>query len=182
MWKAHDQLGWSFAKIGSVFNRDWRTVKHLVEQKQKSYSLVKMEKKIKTSSSGFVKHFDALAEVAKTIFDVQQLIHSYGKDESFTVIESQGITGFFSFYPLPKKHAILPSFAGPSVSVDYPEAEYLLEHLRQDFLGLGLDLGNWRKLVMSGLPHDVVERLRYLANTAKFKYCPTCQVCKDLMA
>ncbi|MFC1955856.1 hypothetical protein ACFLWZ_04935 [Chloroflexota bacterium] len=32
MWIAYDQLGWSYAKIGSVFDRDRRTVKDHVEK------------------------------------------------------------------------------------------------------------------------------------------------------
>ena len=31
MWNAHNQLGWSYAKIGSVFNRDPRAVKKAVQ-------------------------------------------------------------------------------------------------------------------------------------------------------
>ena len=31
MWTAHHKLGWSFAKIGSVFNRDPRTTKEAIE-------------------------------------------------------------------------------------------------------------------------------------------------------
>lgn len=31
MWKAYNELGWSFAKIGGVFNRDPRSVKEAVE-------------------------------------------------------------------------------------------------------------------------------------------------------
>lgn len=31
MWTAHNRLGWSFSKIGSAFERDWRTAKKVVE-------------------------------------------------------------------------------------------------------------------------------------------------------
>jgi len=31
MWTAHNRLGWSFPKIGSAFDRDWRTAKKVVE-------------------------------------------------------------------------------------------------------------------------------------------------------
>ena len=126
------------------------------------------------------KHFDGLAEVAKTLHDVQQYILSYGRDESFTVIESAGIAGFFSFQPPPKKQPVLSAFAGSGVAVDYPEAEYFLQHLLQEFPDLGLK--EWQGLVKSRLPKDVIDRLRYLGNTAEFTYCSNCQVCKDLMA
>jgi len=31
MWRAHNELGWSFAKIGSIFNRDPRTVRKVTK-------------------------------------------------------------------------------------------------------------------------------------------------------
>jgi hypothetical protein len=31
MWEAYDRLGWSWAKISSVFDRDWRTVEQAIE-------------------------------------------------------------------------------------------------------------------------------------------------------
>lgn len=40
MWSAHTELGWGFRKIGSVFTRDWRTVKKAVE----TYELGKGQK------------------------------------------------------------------------------------------------------------------------------------------
>ena len=133
----------------------------------------------RTPDTRALKHFDELAEVARTLYDVQQFILSYRECETFSVIESGSIGGFFTFQPPPRKQPILSAFAGSSVSVDYPEAEYFLQHLLQELPGL--DLKDWRGLVKSSLPEDVVNRLRYLSNTAKFIFCPKCQVCKDLM-
>jgi len=126
-----------------------------------------------------LKHFDELAEVARTLYDVQQFILSYEVDETFSVIESRSIAGFFTFQPPPRKQPVLSSFAESSVSVDYPEVEYFFQHLLQERPGLGLE--DWRGLVKSSLPEDIVNRLRYLSNTAKFIFCPKCQVCRDLM-
>lgn len=126
-----------------------------------------------------LKHFDELAEVARTLCDVQQFILSYEEGETFSVIESPTIAGFFTFQPVPRKRPILSAFAGSGVSVEYPEVEYFLQHLLQELPDLGLK--DWRGLVKSSLPEDVVNRLRYLGNTAKFTFCPKCQVCEDLM-
>jgi hypothetical protein len=135
---------------------------------------------VELPTPGFDKHYRDLAEVAKTLHDVQQFILSYQEGETFTVIESPSILGFFFFQPPPKKQPLLPSFTGSSVSVDCPAVEYFFEHLRQEFAELNSK--EWRELVKSKLPKHVIERFGYLGNTAKFKYCPTCQVCKDLMA
>jgi hypothetical protein len=129
---------------------------------------------------GFDKHCRDLAEVAKTLHDVQQFILSYEEGETFTVIESPSILGFFSFYPRPKKQPLLSSFAGNSVSVDYPQVVYLFEHLLQEFPNSGMK--EWKWLVTQKMPQEVVGRLRYLGNTARFTHCSTCQVCKDISA
>lgn len=133
----------------------------------------------RTPDTRALKHFDDLAEVARTLYDVQQFILSYGECETFSVVESGSIGGFFTFQPPPRKQPILSAFTGSSVAIDYPEVEYFLQHLLQELPGLGSE--DWRGLVKSSLPEDVVRRLRYLSNTAKFSFCPKCQVCKDLM-
>jgi len=125
------------------------------------------------------KHFDELAEVARTLYDIQQFILSYEEHENFSVIESGSIAGFFTFQPPPRKQPISSAFARSSVSVDYPEVEYLFQHLLQEWPDIRLE--DWRGLVKSSLPEEAVNQLRYLGNTAKFTFCPKCQVCKDLM-
>jgi hypothetical protein len=126
-------------------------------------------------SPGFDKHLRELAEVAKTLHDVQKCLLSYKDDEIYKVRETYPNSGMWNFYPMPKKQPKLPTFVGSDA-----EVEYLLCHLLQEFPKL--DLKDWEKLVTNKLPKDVVERLRYLGNTARFNYCPTCQICKDLMA
>jgi hypothetical protein len=180
MWIAYHQHGWSYTKIASVFDRDPRTVKQAVEQKEESPSLGAT--KAEFWAPGFNKHFDGLAEVAKTLCDIRQFVLTYEEDETFTVKENTGIPGFFTFQPPPLKHTIPPSFAGSSVSVDCPEVEYFFRHLLQRFPNLGLKA--WQELITSirPLPQEVIDEIRYLGNTAKFTYCSNCQVCKDLMA
>ena len=133
----------------------------------------------RTPDSRALKHFDDLAEVTKTLEDIQKCLLSYEDNEVYTVGETHPDSGMWYFSPMPKKRPTLPTFAGSCAPIDYPEIEYLLRHLLQEFSGL--DLKDWKELVTNKLPKDVVERLSYLGNTAKFKYCPTCQVCKDLM-
>lgn len=157
---------------------DYEAIKQLAEITKAEQETPKKE----TPNPRLLKHFDDLAEVAKTLYDVQQYIFSYGKGENFTVIESPLILGFFSFQPPPRKQPLLPSFADSSVSIDCPEVEYFFEHLLQEFPKLSLK--SWKELITTtkSLPQDVINRIRTLGNTARFTSCPTCQVCKDLMA
>jgi len=136
----------------------------------------------RTPDTRALKHFDALAEVAKTLYEVQQFIGSYEAHETFSVIEHGGMAGFFTFQPPPRKQPLLPSFADSSVSIDFPEVEYFFEHLLQEFPNLSLK--SWKELVttIKPLPQDIINRIRTLGNTARFTPCPKCEVCKDLMA
>jgi hypothetical protein len=125
------------------------------------------------------RHFDELAQVASTLYEVQQFIRSYKGRETFSVVEYSGTVGFFAFQPPPRRQPILSAFSGNSVSVDYPQVEHLFQHLLQEWPDLGLQ--DWRGLVNTSLSEDVVNRLGYLGNTAKFVFCLKCQVCRDLM-
>lgn len=51
---------------------------------------------------------------------------------------------------------------------------YFSEHFHQEFPDLNLI--SWT----DSFPARVIDRLRYLRNTARFKYCPTRQVCIDI--
>jgi integrase/recombinase XerD len=132
---------------------------------------------------GFDRHYHELAKIAKTLYDVHQFTCSYEDGERFIVFEHPGMTGFFTFQPLPRNQPILSSFTPTgSVSVEYPDVEYFFEHLTRDFPELGLN--GWKELITATrqLPQDVLERIRKIGNTARFTPCPDCQVCKDLIA
>jgi hypothetical protein len=160
-------------QLSDVLQERWRELQSEAEQEAP---------KDGTLNPRLLKHFDDLAEVAKTLYEVQQYIFSYDEGETFKVIESPFMLGFFSFQPPPKKQPLLPSFVDCSVSIDCPEVEYFFEHLRQEFAKLSLK--GWKELITApkSLPQDVIDRIRSLGNTARFTFCPNCQVCKDLMA
>lgn len=160
-------------QLSDLLQERWRELQPEVEQKAQ---------KEETTNPRLLKHFDDLAEVAKTLYEVQQFIGSYEAHETFSVIEHGGMAGFFTFQPPPRKQPLLPSFADSSVSIDCPEVEYFFEHLLQEFSKLSLKC--WKELITTtkSLPQDVIDRIRYLGNTARFTYCHKCEVCKDLMA
>jgi len=160
-------------QLPDLLQERWRELQPEVEQK---------EQQEETTNPRLLKHFDDLAEVAKTLYDVQQFIGSYEAHETFSVIEHGGMAGFFTFQPPPRKQPLLPSFADSSVSIDFPEVEYFFEHLLQEFPNLSLK--SWKELVttIKPLPQDIINRIRTLGNTARFTPCPKCEVCKDLMA
>jgi len=135
---------------------------------------------IMTSDHRFDKHFNDLAEVAKEVYDIQQYIKTYEDTETFSVSQHGDDAGFLDFNPPPKREPILDSFAGNTVAVNYSLIPDFLQHLSQDFPRL--DLNDWKKVREQKLPEDVFERLKYLKNSARFNYCPACEVCKDLMA
>jgi hypothetical protein len=178
MWTAHSKLGWSFIKIGGVFTRNPRTVERVVKQKEDSSSLDIT--KVKFPPPRFDKHCGDLAEVAKELYDIQQYIRAYENSETFSVSQHGDDAGFLDFNPPPKREPILDSFAGNTVAVNYSLIPDFLQHLSQDFPRL--DLNDWKKVREQKLPEDVFERLKYLKNSARFNYCPACEVCKDLMA
>jgi len=88
------------------------------------------------------------------------------------VYESDSLLGFYQFQSPPRKRLTLPAFVGNAVAIDYPKVEYLFHHLGHAFPALNLK--GWRGLVECKLSQKVIERLRYLGNTAKLKHCPDC--------
>ena len=125
-------------------------------------------------------HNDALANVAKTVYDVRQFIAGYREDQRFIVTEHPNPPGFFTFQPLPHDQPESESFVSGSVALDYPAVTYFFQHLLELFPDL--DLKDWRELVTSRtpLPKRITDRIRSLGNTARFTYCSSCQFCKDL--
>ena len=125
------------------------------------------------------RHYENLAEAAKVIYEIQQCLRSYREDEVFNVVENPPGSGLWCLSPLPEKMPLLTTFAGAVAPVDRPEAECLFYHLSQEFSSL--TSRKWTDLIENEISMAVVDRLRYLGNTARFTYCPHCQVCKDLV-
>ena len=168
MVKAQGKLGWSCRRIASEFDRDWRTVTRIIE---KSHTPPK--EKMVTGQ-----HAQELSAVAKVFYDVQMYHAAYGPKEPYKVTATGNIAGMYIFNPKPKHEPKTESFAGAVVAVDSRAAEYFFKH----FLDVSYSpkLRVWENLVTSKLPQDAVDWLRYLGNTARFRYCEDCQVCIDL--
>ncbi len=73
---AHDELDWSYAKIGSVFSRDARTVKVSVEEERKILTGRKEDQKKREQHTERVliqqqqkEHINKLQQMARTAFD-----------------------------------------------------------------------------------------------------------------
>ena len=131
------------------------------------------------------RHFDELAEVSKAFYEAQQFITcSYEDGETSAVSESEPFSGIYRYNPCPSKPPTLPNageFLDPrdnTVCVDSIQAVFFFEHFRQEFPELGLK--NWRELLTHKMPQSVIDRFRYLGNTSRFEYCPSCEVCWDV--
>lgn len=121
------------------------------------------------------KHFNDLAEVVKTIYDAQQRLLSYEKDELGNVTEDDW--GMFHFPP-PKNQSKLSQIPGNLEAPDHEVASYFFEHFCDEFPKIGLT--NWKELLRKKLPLQAIKKLKYWKNTADFQNCTTCEVCMDL--
>ena len=106
------------------------------------------------------KHFDELAEAARALHHIQQLLLIDSRSSIYRELVPTSVAKFMM-------QTVIGATFSPPV--------YFLEHFRLEFPDL--DITSW----MAPLPVGVVDRLRYLGNTAGFKYCPTCQACNDMM-
>jgi integrase len=127
------------------------------------------------------RHVNIMSGVARTISDIREFIQSYGEGEAFIVTESPEFPATFRFQPLPRNLPVLGSFLNGQVALDFPEVLYFFQHLAAEFPDLPLK--EWRELVTRRtlLPLDLSKRICSLAHNARFTYCPSCQVCQDLV-
>jgi hypothetical protein len=107
-----------------------------------------------------IKHFDELCEVSRALHYIQQLL----LHEPPSLVSIELLPAFVAKYML-RTVTNQPIFVPPA---------YFSEHFRQEFPDL--NISSWTDL----FPEKAIDRLRYLGNTASFKYCPTCQVCMDI--
>jgi hypothetical protein len=105
-------------------------------------------------------HYEELAKGAQALYYYEKLLLNNPKTSIFSELFPSDSSKFF-----------VTSIAG----VVFNPPLYFVEHFRQEFPEL--DLKYWTEL----MPEKVIAHLKYLANTAKFQYCPECEACKDLM-
>jgi hypothetical protein len=155
---AYTDLGWSYRKIASVFNRDPRTVKEHIE---KSKTIRELSHKQKEK---LVKHFDELADVAKALVLYRQVLLS----SPIPMRESLP-------YALRKYTIGYSVFVGSNFMFMPPED--FTPHFIQEFSEFdSLSLSS-----VTSFPPEVIERLVFLGKTAKFRFCPACPTCKEIV-
>jgi transposase len=114
MWEAHYKIGWSYPKIGSVFDRGVVTVEKQVEELQKSITKLKEQRQQKEQlvrSQQQIEHVTKLRELAISIReDVQRLVE----------METD--------YSLDAEYLTLIPFT--FVLVDYPYLIWLFDYLK----------------------------------------------------
>jgi len=152
MWTAQDKLGWSNDKIGSTFGRDPRSVKGAVKGYKQGHPKI-------TRNPHLMKHFDELAEAMRALYYLQQLLSNNPTCLIFRQLLPSNVAKFVT-------ETVTGARFSPPI--------YFPEHFHQEFPEL--HIASWT----DSFPGKVIDRLRYLGNAARFRYCPTCQGCKDV--
>jgi len=123
-----------------------------------SREIVEQLKEVATNPL-LIKHFNELAEAMRALYHLQQLVSS----NTPALINRQILPSNVSKFLMDT--AVGACFIPPTC---------FSKHFYQEFPDLNLI--SWTE----PFPAQVIDRLRYLGNTARFKYCPTCEVCIDI--
>lgn len=182
VWIVNKQLGWSFAKIGSVFNRDRRTIKKAVEgynviekttpQKPYEESLQKKAEEISNEDDPLKRHFAELSESALTLAgNLEKFLYYQGtnfKSEIGDIVYGGLMEVDVEYTGLTRhvKMAIFPQFL----------AFDLLSHIRDEYPDL-TKINKWAELTSNELTYDLIARLVRTAKKGEYngkcKDCPS---------
>jgi len=164
MGTAHNQLGWSLAKIGSAFDRDPRTVKKYLQERQRILAqAAKYEHEIEN-------HFAELSVTALTLASNFESYLDNGTGSGSTI--GDVVYGGW----LNDIDGILDALSVEMHEVDKSVALHLLCHLKEEFPEL-TDIKDWAELNNDKITKDFVERLRLRAYRGDFGKCPAYPNC-----
>jgi len=154
------------ANLSSKLQRDERTIQRYISEGRQIMAEEKQAQEFRRIQKGMLQervkhHFDELAEAAKALYYIQQLLLTNPPSSIYSQLLPSSVSKF-TFQT--------------AVGVGFIPPLHFLGHFCQEFPNQ--DLKCWTDL----LPQEVIDRLGYLGNTAKFRYCQTCQACIDLMA
>jgi len=186
---AHNQLGWSFAKIASIFGRDPRTVTQCLQKEQriltdlKSGKTVEQQPKEATPDPRLMKHLDELAETADILAHHAQRLIRYKDDDG---IEAMGdVFTHMSFWRKSNRTQVTEG-TDPIGEFQYEE-QHPVDPYQARWLYLHYDhrfgkppFKEWNELSTGNVTYEIVDNLKFLAHGG-LKPCPNCPICKEIM-
>ena len=183
MWIAHNQQGWSYAKIGGVFNRDPRTAKKAIENYKpngESLHKEKMPEKVRLED-----HCDDLAQLAEVVAHQVFRLLRYRSDDNVealgNIVEGLSFWDKRSGQPLSENIDPLEEFEYEKAHpIDRYLARCLLAHYKDKFKGLPFKA--WEKVSMANVNQELLDNLKLLQYSQAFELTPDCPVCRALGA
>ena len=182
MWTARHRLSWSFAKIGSLFDRDPRAVKKTVQSYEPRQVPDQKPQKQLDRAAQLKEHFSDLAKSAKILAFRVRVLLIYAS--SPVTMSNNIVDGLFLWWRQngqPVWGALdEPETDGIRVGqdIDRDLAEDLLCHFNS--LYPALDLQDWKDVNLQSANQEVADKLSLLSRSKAFQPCLECEVYEAL--
>jgi hypothetical protein len=182
MQTAHKELGWSFAKIASVFDRDPRAVKKTVQSYEPRQVPDQKPQKQLDRAAQLKEHFSDLAKSAKILAFRVRVLLSYS---SIPVTMSNNIVDGLFLWWRQNGQPVWGTLDEPETDgirvgqdIDRDLAEDLLCHFNSLYPALALQ--DWKDVNLQNANQEVADKLSLLSRSKAFQPCLECEVCKAL--